>query len=278
MRTPRKSMIAITMALAAFSVTVPSARADDSYKYRAYHDVSGARVWDRLPMHASGLHPMAFSVGRQNGQERWAIFSDNRPGPEWQLTVTARGDAVYQQEFDRFTAMGYQPTMVTATGSGGQDAMFTAIWEKKTGKFFARHGSNTTGFNLADVQARRDGYIPISVNMYGTPPNPRFAAVWADNPSRVTWTVTTSIPASEYQGVFDVQVKAGYRPSAIAVGPNGKSYTTVWRNDKIGNWSAFHGMSAAQYQARFDEMTAKGLYPTWIDMENGVYAAIFTTR
>jgi hypothetical protein len=205
------------------------------------------------------------------------MFSDNRPGPDWQLTVTARGDAVYQREFDRFTAMGYQPTMVTATGSG-PDAMFTAVWEKKTGRGSARHGIDAGEFNAANLKARRDGYIPVSVNLYGTSSSPRVAAVWADNPSRVSWSVTASVPASDYQRVFDAQVRAGYRPSAIAVGPDGMSYTTVWRNDKIGGWYAFHGMSAARYQARFDEMTGKGLYPTWIDMENGVYAAIFTAR
>ncbi len=283
MRTSRKITAAVTMVLAAVSVASPSASADAraetaaAYKYRAHHDVSVQRVWDRVPTKASGLRPVVLTVGRQSVQERWAMFSDNRPGPDWHLTVTARGEAAYQGAFDKFTAMGYQPTMVTATGSG-PDATFTAIWEKKAGRGTARHGIDTGQFSAANLNARRDGYIPVSVNVYGTSSSPRMVAVWAENPSRVSWTVTTSVPASEYQRVFDARVSAGYRPSVIAVEPGGMSYTTIWRNDKIGRWYAFHGMSAAQYQARFDEMTAKGLYPAWIDMENGVYAAIFGAR
>ncbi|MEV0970898.1 hypothetical protein [Microtetraspora glauca] len=206
------------------------------------------------------------------------MFSDNRPGPDWQLIVRAKGDAIYQQEFDRFTAMGYQPTMVTATGSGSA-ATFAAIFQKKSGKFVARHGMRANELDTINFELRNNkGYMLSSLNVYGTPSDPRYAAVWVPNPSGISWNYNLSISASGYQSVFDNAVKAGYRPSVIGVGPDGKTYSVVWVKDGIRPWYAFHGMSAAQYQARFDEMTAKGLYPASIDMENGVYAAVFTAR
>ncbi|WP_055480527.1 hypothetical protein [Sphaerimonospora mesophila] len=308
MGTPRKIMAATASALAAVSMgtvsltaasvaAAPAATADASraattagYQYRAYHGVDFLGSYNRTKAYRENkaLRPVALSVGLQQSQKRYAAFWDSRPGPAWlQRMVSAGG---YQKLFDTLTEPeieldeggnrvrpSYQPTVVSATGSGS-GAEFAAIFEKRPGRFFARHDVNTAGLRTANSQAHRDGYIPVSVNVYGTPSDPRYVAVWADNPSRVAWNVTISVSASEYQRVFDSQVKLGYRPSAIAVGPDGRSYTTVWRKDKIGTGYAVHGLTAAQYQARFNEMTAKGLYPTWIDMENGVYAAIFTTR
>ncbi|MFC0861981.1 hypothetical protein ACFHYQ_06710 [Sphaerimonospora cavernae] len=293
MRTPHKIMAAVTLALAAVSVASPSASADSSqaataaataaattttttaYQYRGYHGLSS--ILNITPgMRSAGLRPVAVSIGLQASQEKFAGFWDNKPGPAYLLQKWIDADR-YQKLFDESTGDGYQPTVVSATGSGSQ-ASFTALFQKKTGRFFSRHNIGTSEFGGANLYARQNGYIPVSVNVYGTASNPRYVAVWADNPSSITWSLTTATPASQYQRLFDAQVQAGYRPSAIAVGPDGKSYTTVWRKDTIGTWYAFHGLSAAQYQARFDEMTAKGLYPTWIDMENGVYAAVFTTR
>ncbi|WP_433498066.1 hypothetical protein ACQP1K_24640 [Sphaerimonospora sp. CA-214678] len=299
---PRKITAVTASALAAVSMgtvslTAAPAAADASrtaataaYQYRAYHGLDFLGSYNRTKSYQGNkaLRPVALSVGLQQSQKRYAAFWDNRPGPAWlERVVPASG---YQKLFDTLTEPetelneggnimrpSYQPTVVSATGSGS-GAEFAAIFEKRPGRFFARHDINTAGLRAANSQARRDGYIPVSVNVYGTPSAPRYVAVWADNPSRVAWNVTISVPAAEYQKVFDAQVKLGFRPSAIAVGPDGRSYTTVWRKDKIGAGYAVHGLTAAQYQARFDEMTAKGLYPTWIDMENGVYAAIFTTR
>ncbi|MGI5485434.1 hypothetical protein [Microtetraspora malaysiensis] len=272
-------MAAVAMVLAAVSVASPPASADTTapYQYRAYHGLDEWGFISSVPKSGSGLRPVAITIGQQKSQERYAMFWDNRPGPDWKLGGGSSGDGTYQQNFDRLTAQGYQPTMVAATGSGSS-ARFTAIWEKKPGKFYARHGISIPEFLAANGSAHRNGYIPVSINLYGSPSDPRVAAVWAATPPGVAWDCTFSASAPEYQRDFDFNLKRGYRPSAIAVSPDGKGYLAIWRNGTIGTWYAFHGMSAAQYQARFDEMTAKGLYPTWIDMENGVYAAIFTAR
>ncbi|WP_157570124.1 hypothetical protein [Microtetraspora malaysiensis] len=280
----RKIMAAAAMVLTAVSVASPSASADTSraattarYQYRAYHGLDEWGFISSVPKSGSGLRPVVITNGQQKSQERYAMFWDNRPGPDWKLGGGSSGSGTYQQEFDRLTAQGYQPTMVTATGSGSS-ASFIAIWEKKPGKFYARHGLSIPEFQLANNSFNANGYMPISVNLYGTPSDPRVVAVWAARPSGVFAHVTVSSSAAEYQSDFEYNVKRGFRSSAIAVSPDGKGYLAVWRNDSIGAWYSFHAMSAAQYQARFDEMTAKGLYPIWIDMENGVYAAVFTAR
>ncbi|WP_285706998.1 hypothetical protein [Microtetraspora sp. NBRC 16547] len=278
------------MVLAAVSVVSPSASAESNatapYQYSAYHGLNFLDKYrrDKLIRNNKALRPVTISVGLQDSQERYAMFWDNRPGPTWlQRVVNATGDAGgytggYQRLFDQLTSQGYQPSVVSATGSGSA-ATFAAIFEKKTGRFVARHGMSATEFDSINFELRNNqGYMLSSLNVYGTPSDPRYAAVWVPNPSDISWNYSLSISASSYQSLFDAAVKAGTRPSVIAVGPDGKTYSVVWVKDGVRTWYAFHGMSAAQYQKRFDEMTAKGLYPTSIDMENGVYAAVFTPR
>ncbi|WP_152990451.1 hypothetical protein [Sphaerimonospora mesophila] len=292
MRTPWKITTAAALVLAVVSVAAPPAvasasasadartgtrAADASYRYWGHHGLTRRQMREDVPlMQTRDYGPVSFSVGLEGSQDRYSGFWDTRRGPH-RILISYGYLSGYQTRFDAYVANDYQPVMISATGSG-QSAMYSAIFEKKANGFFARHGVDTARLNEANGVARRDGYVPVSINTYGTASSPRFVAVWEKNTSRVIWSVTTSVPAAEYQRLFDAQVRAGYRPSAVAVGPDGRSYTTVWRKDRIGRWYAFHGMTAAQYQTRFKEMTARGLYPTWIDMENGVYAAVFTTR
>lgn len=290
MRSPRKITVAAATVLAALAAVAPPAAAAETgapYQYRAYHGLNHLDSYRRdafIQNTYTSLRPVAISVGLQNSQERYAMFWDNRPGPKWlERVVNATGAAGghtggYQRLFDQLTSDGYRPSVVSATGSGSA-ATFAAIFEKKTGAFVARHGISAAEFETISFDMLNNkGLIPVSVNVYGTPSDPRYVAVWVANPAGIAWGYTLAVPASVYQSRFDDRVKAGYRPSVIAVGPDGKTYSTVWVKDGIRTWYAFHGMSAAQYQKRFDEMAAKGLYPVSLDMENGVYAAVFTPR
>ncbi|MBE3011262.1 hypothetical protein IL992_18970 [Microbispora sp. NEAU-D428] len=291
MRTPRKITVAAAMVLAALPAVAPPASAGTSagapYQYRAYHGLNHLDSYRRdkfIRNTHKTLRPVAISVGLQDSQERYAMFWDSRPGPQWLKRVVNATGATggytggYQRLFDQLTSDGYQPSVVSATGSGSA-ATFAAIFEKKAGTFVARHGISAGEFEAISFDMlNTKGFIPVSVNVYGTASDPRYVAVWVANPAGVAWNYTLSVPASAYQSRFDDRVRAGYRPSVIAVGPDGKTYSTVWVKDGIRTWYAFHGMSAAQYQKRFDEMAAKGLYPVSVDMENGVYAAVFTAR
>jgi Bacterial tandem repeat domain 1/Peptidase family M23 len=68
------------------------------------------------------------------------------------------------------------------------------------------------------------------------------------------------VPARDYQCVFDQAVNAGYALEWIdgfEVGGD-TYYNAIFRPRGGMNWVAFHGMSGAQYQQRFDEYTGKG--------------------
>ncbi|WP_454831106.1 peptidoglycan DD-metalloendopeptidase family protein [Pseudoxanthomonas wuyuanensis] len=89
------------------------------------------------------------------------------------------------------------------------------------------------------------------------------------------------VPARDYQCLFDQAVNAGYALEWIDgfdVGGN-VYYNAVFRPKGNAGWAAFHGLTAAQHQQRFNEYTGKGYRPHQVESylgQGGVrYAAIY---
>jgi len=89
------------------------------------------------------------------------------------------------------------------------------------------------------------------------------------------------VPAQDYQCLFDQAVNAGYVPDWIdGFDVGGKVYyNAVFRPAGNAATAAFHGLSAAQYQQRFNEFTGKGYRPHQVESYPGSggvrYAVIF---
>ena len=88
------------------------------------------------------------------------------------------------------------------------------------------------------------------------------------------------LPIGDYQCLFDQAVAANYEPVWINIfNAGGKTFVNaIFRPQTPGDFRAFHGLSAAQYQAEFNEWTGKGYRPVIVEsyLEDGVrYAAVF---
>ena len=79
--------------------------------------------------------------------------------------------------------------------------------------------------DTANHVAERDkfaekGFRPLSLSIYGTPNDPRFAAVMVKRPQVIATRSFINMSQSEYQKVFDDQAKEGFGPFIIsATGP-----------------------------------------------------------
>lgn len=89
------------------------------------------------------------------------------------------------------------------------------------------------------------------------------------------------IPARDYQCVFEQAAMAGYALDWIdgfSVGGDVR-YNAVFRPAGNVDWQAVHGLSATQYQQRFDAITGQGFRPTQVESYSSDgqvrYAAIF---
>jgi hypothetical protein len=90
-----------------------------------------------------------------------------------------------------------------------------------------------------------------------------------------------AVPADDYQCLFDQAVNGGYALEWIdGFSVGGKVYyNVIFRPNGSTVWSAFHNLTAAQYQQRFTEYTGKGYRPHQVESYEGSggarYAVIF---
>ena len=89
------------------------------------------------------------------------------------------------------------------------------------------------------------------------------------------------VDAATHQQHVDELSAAGFRPVALGVygDPDDARYNAVWGQRDGPEWWAVHGLSAADYQSKFDELTALGYAPTIVGatgpIDRAIFAAVF---
>lgn len=261
--------------------------------FQAYHGVTGAQHQTKFnDLSAHGYRMISLSTYGDPGDARYAAVWVQRAGPAWVATHGVDG-AGYQAFFNNWTAKGYVPVLVSATGTSG-NARFAAVFEQGiSGNWMARHGmtsgpeGNAGTFQNLNKTARNQKMILHSVAIYGTANDRRYAAIWHANPRYVKWHVHPSDTGEGYQTVFNAETQlpgvnlAAYRPAYVAVS-NDQMYCSVFKDDVVGPWIARHGLSAKDYQTEFDKQNAAGFYPICVQGggtgDNTHYSAIFAKR
>lgn len=248
----------------------PAAVAQAAPAYVGYHGVTGSQQVARFKeLRGKGYRPLTVNVSA--GPRYAAVWTKGVSSADWQM-YQGLSAAELQKRFDAARAKGLQPISLSATGSG-DDAVFATVYDKRGGKFQSRVGLTAGQFATGNKQAAAQGYVLSSVDVYGTADKPLYAAIWSANPGGA-WYWTSGKSAAEHTAEFKARQAKGYRPTAVAVAPDG-TYTAVWRKDGLRSWAHFIEMNGSGYQKRFDALKAKGLYPVQVNVENGRYAAIF---
>jgi CubicO group peptidase (beta-lactamase class C family) len=261
--------------------------------FQAYHGVTKGDHQARIEKwSAQGYRMISLSMYGDPDRPLYATVWVHRAGPAWQ-EVHGVDAAGYQNFVDRWTAQGYVPVLVSATGPFS-DAVFAAVFEQDvSGPWVARHGmpsgpaGNAGTFENENATAAAQRMILRSMAVYGSREDPRYAAVWHSNPIYVKWHVHSSDLGANYQLVFDAETKlpgydlAGYRPAYVAVSHD-LSYCSLFKDDVVGPWVTCHGMTGTEYHAELDHQVANGFYPICVQgggsTAHSVYAAIFASQ
>ena len=261
--------------------------------FQAYHGVTGAQHQTNFNnLRAQGYRMISLSAYGDPGNAHYAAVWVQRAGPAW-VAVHGVDSAGYQSFFNNWTAKGYVPVLISATGISS-NAIFAAVFEQGIpGAWLARHGmpsgpeANAGTFQNLNKTARNQKMILRSVAIYGTSSDRRYAAVWHANPGFVKWHVHPSDTGASYQVVFNAETQlpgyhlAGYRPAYVALSGD-HIYCSVFKDDVVGTWTARHGMTATDYQTEFDKQKAAGSYPICVQGggsgDNTRYAAIFAKQ
>ncbi|MBV8213863.1 MAG: serine hydrolase [Verrucomicrobia bacterium] len=261
--------------------------------FQAYHGVSNAEHQVQIDRwSAQGYRMISLSIYGDPDRPLYAAVWVHRVGSPWQ-EIHGVDAAGYQAFFDKWTARGYVPVLLSATGSSS-NAVFAAVFERGIkGPWLARYGMSTGPAGNAGTFANENGnaaaqrMILRSVAVYGNRDDRRYAAVWHENLLYVKWHVHSSNSASNYQMAFDAETKlpgydlAAYRPAYVAVSGD-LSYCSLFKDDVVGPWVTRHGMTGREYQAELEHQVANEFYPICVQgggsTANPVYAAIFATR
>jgi CubicO group peptidase (beta-lactamase class C family) len=274
-------------------VTTRIAVSSPARAFHAYHGVTSAEHQAHVDKWSvQGYRMISLSVYGDPDRPLYAAVWVRRDGPAWQA-IHAVDPTGFQSFCDKWTARGYVPVLISATGPSS-NAVFTSVFERDVnGPWLAGYGmpggraEDAGTFQNENANAAAQRMILRSVSVYGSRADRRYAAVWHSNPAYVKWHVRYSDSASNYQTVFDAETKlpgydvAAYRPAYIAVSSD-LSYCSLFKDDVVGPWVARNGMTGIEYQAELEHQITNGFYPICVQgggsTTNPVYAAIFATE
>jgi hypothetical protein len=140
--------------------------------FEAYHGVTGAQHQAKVnSLSAQGFRMISLSVYGDPGDARYAAVWVQRSGAAW-VAVHGVDSAGYQSFFNNWTAKGYAPVLVSATGAIS-NAIFAAVFEQGIhGAWLARHGmtsgpeANVGTFQNLNKAAAGQKMILRSVTIY----------------------------------------------------------------------------------------------------------------
>jgi murein DD-endopeptidase MepM/ murein hydrolase activator NlpD len=147
----------------------------------------------------------------------------------------------------------------------------------------ALHGIPEASYQAEFDKAVSSGYRPVWVDAYNVGGKTFFNVIF--HPADGTpWVARHGLTGAGYQAEFDKWTKLGYRLALVDsyLSGGGIRYAAIFVKSGGPQWTAYHGLTAAQHQQRFNTLTAQGYVPVCITAVevNGdrIYAALYEKR
>lgn len=188
----------------------------------------------------------------------------------------------YQEAFNDYVG-NHGMQLMDVSGYGTAQPLYAALWVKTASPpaWQARHGLTAADYQTTFNQLTAQGYYPVLVNGYATAAGPRFACIFQKGTTGA-WVARHGMTAAEYQTAFDQFTGEGYALDWVSGYFDGTQdlYAAIWRKiPGVPAWQARHGLTSAEYQTFFDQVTAQGFKPVVVcgygDGVQDRYAAIF---
>ncbi len=127
----------------------------------------------------------------------------------------------------------------------------------------ARHGVDAGDYQCLFDQLTGAGYRPAWVDASNVGGSPFFNVLFVPGDG-TSWKAFHGMTGSGYQDRFDQMKEQGYRPVQVDSYLSGGSvrYTAIFDKSPGSAYVAYHGLSPADHQDRFDELVGKGYRPT----------------
>lgn len=233
--------------------------------FAAYHGVTSAQHQTNFNNYSkSGFRMISLSVYGSSSSPRYAAVWTKESGPAYVATheINAQG---YQNFFNTWTAKGYTPKILSATGSGSS-AVFAAVFEKvKYPVMIAKHGLTKSQFDAQNSDAKKNNLILHTFAAYGSSTARRYAGAWVSNTKDVKWLVYSDLSSSEYQNQFNSCIQLPwFCPEMVSVFED-NHYCAMFTDRIRGQFVARHNLSPSAYQSAFNTYTQAHFIPFALD-------------
>ncbi|MEZ4888173.1 MAG: M12 family metallopeptidase [Chitinophagales bacterium] len=144
----------------------------------------------------------------------------------------------------------------------------------------AKHAVSISSYQALVDQHVGQGYMIDWADFYEVNGNVFVNVLF--KPKSGAWLARHNLSSSGYQAVFDKYVPMGYRPHQVEVYTSGNQlkYAVIMVKESGAAWKAYHGLSAATHQQRFDDYKAQGYKPINVAVAsiggNKSYTAFYT--
>lgn len=252
-----------------------------SLNFIAWHDRTTANHKQMLDKHAAeGFRTVSLCVYGDRNDPRYAAVMVKRPTIIATKQFFGMTLSEWQNKFNEMAALGFGPYIVSATGPSNNPTV-AAVFKEMNPIPLTRHGLTVAEFAALNDQAWRDGLILAWADVYGTPGDERYIAVWRPNREQVAWNlpaITEPADSATLQKRFNAITTQGGRPAHIAITPSGK-YIELFVDNTTGPWVSRADMTSDGYQKEFNALTAQGLAPICVAAQGSGagarFAAIF---
>ncbi|WP_157373303.1 serine hydrolase [Algoriphagus terrigena] len=233
--------------------------------FAAYHGVTGAQHQTNFNKYSSaGFRMISLSVYGSSSSPRYAAVWTKESGPAYAATHGINA-AQYQAFFNTWTAKGYTPKILSATGAGSS-AIFAAVFEKVPfPTMIAKHGLTKAQFDAENASAKTNNLILHTFAAYGSSSARHYAGVWVTNTQFVKWLVYSDLSSAEYQKQFNACIQLPwYSPDQVSVFED-NHYCAMFTDRIRGQVVARHNISPSGYQTAFNTYTQTQFIPYHVD-------------
>jgi CubicO group peptidase (beta-lactamase class C family) len=169
--------------------------------------------------------------------------------------------AEYQTEFNKWTAPPYNYRLISVCGYdvSGQ-ANYAAIWEDQPGAGWITHPQMTKAqFDTLSADYAEDDMYPVFISGFGVGGLPYYNAIWEYSPGADV-VARVGLSHANYVSENSTRVSQGYKLVHLWTFNAGATeyFTAIWRKGVAPIYTPATQLTAAQYQAQFDNLGGQG--------------------
>jgi hypothetical protein len=215
--------------------------------------------WDN-PFIGSNSYDQSVSPQATDGGDGFSVGHLGGDGNDASVEfLLLGGDCTFDEDTGEFFCTSSQPL----TPSVAASQRYAGIWRKDAGpSFHAHHGMTAEQYQQTFDQMVAQGFRPVVVSGDEANGADAFAAIFEkrDGPA---FAARHGLTSDQYQQAFDELTGQGFRPINVSgYTLNGEArYAAIFEQRDGPAFAARHGLTAAQYQQTFDELTGQGFRP-----------------